>query len=62
MKNYRITVNGATYDVTVEEGAAGAAPAPAAAPAPPAAGSRAAAGPNRTRRRGSSAPGRERSG
>ncbi len=37
MKNYRITVNGATYDVTVEEGAAGAAPAPAAAPAPKAA-------------------------
>ncbi|MBR6171597.1 MAG: biotin/lipoyl-binding protein [Eubacterium sp.] len=39
MKNYRITVNGNTYDVTVEEGAAGSAPAPApavkpAAPAP----------------------------
>ena len=33
MKNYRITVNGNTYDVTVEDGAAGAA-APAAAPAP----------------------------
>ena len=34
MKNYKITVNGKTYDVTVEEaGAAPAAPAPAAAPA-----------------------------
>ncbi len=41
MKNYRITVNGASYDVSVEELAAGAvaaapvkAPAPVAAPAP----------------------------
>ena len=42
MKNYRITVNGNVYDVVVEEGAQGAAPAyvpkaaprPAAAPAP----------------------------
>ncbi|MBP5159959.1 MAG: acetyl-CoA carboxylase biotin carboxyl carrier protein subunit [Lachnospiraceae bacterium] len=31
MKNYTITVNGNTYDVTVEEGGAGSA-APAAAP------------------------------
>ena len=31
MKNYTITVNGNVYDVTVEEGAGGAA-APAAAP------------------------------
>ncbi|MGI5988725.1 MAG: biotin/lipoyl-containing protein [Lachnospiraceae bacterium] len=39
MKNYTITVNGTTYDVTVEEGAAGAAPAaaPAAAAKKPAA-------------------------
>lgn len=35
MKNYTITVNGNVYDVTVEEKAAGA--APAAAPAPKAA-------------------------
>ena len=35
MKNYRITVNGNTYDVAVEETAGGA--APAAAPAPKAA-------------------------
>lgn len=34
MKNYTITVNGNVYDVTVEEKAAGAAPAAAAAPAP----------------------------
>lgn len=39
MKNYTITVNGTAYQVTVEEGFAGAAapapaPAPAAAPAP----------------------------
>ena len=35
MKNYTITVNGNVYQVTVEEGAQGAAmPAPAAAPAP----------------------------
>ena len=35
MKNYTITVNGNVYDVTVEEGAGGAAPvARAAAPAP----------------------------
>ena len=41
MKNYRITVNGAAYDVAVEEmgeGAATSAPAPAAAPKPAAAG------------------------
>lgn len=35
MKNYTITVNGNVYDVTVEENAAGAAPAVAAAPAAP---------------------------
>ena len=35
MKNYTITVNGTAYQVTVEEGFAGAAaPAPAPAPAP----------------------------
>ncbi|MCR5508639.1 MAG: acetyl-CoA carboxylase biotin carboxyl carrier protein subunit [Lachnospiraceae bacterium] len=38
MKNYTITVNGNTYDVTVEEGGTSAAPAvksaPKAAPAP----------------------------
>lgn len=40
MKNYRITVNGTSYDVTVEELSGGAAPAaapvaaPVAAPAP----------------------------
>ena len=34
MKSYTITVNGTAYDVTVEETAGGAAPAPAAAPAP----------------------------
>ena len=50
MKNYRITVNGTAYDVTVEEGtnvgAAVAAPAPvaAAAPAPAAPAAPAAAG------------------
>ena len=53
MKNYTITVNGNVYDVTVEEGGAGAAPvaaaapkaAPAAAPkAAPAAAPKAAAG------------------
>lgn len=49
MKNYRITVNGTSYDVSVEELSGGAAPvaapvaaapvaAPAAAPAAPAAG------------------------
>ncbi len=32
MKNLRITVNGVSYDVQVEELSAGAAPAPAAAP------------------------------
>ena len=39
MKNYAITVNGVAYSVTVEETAAGAAPAaaPVAAPAPAAA-------------------------
>lgn len=31
MKNYRITVNGTSYDVSVEELSGGAAPAPAAA-------------------------------
>ena len=51
MKNYTITVNGNVYDVTVEEGGAGAAPAaapkaaPAAAPKPaPAAAPAASAG------------------
>ncbi|MBP3326415.1 MAG: biotin/lipoyl-binding protein [Coprococcus sp.] len=33
MKNYRITVNGTSYDVTVEELAAGAVAAPVSAPA-----------------------------
>lgn len=42
MKNYTITVNGTVYDVTVEEGAGGAAPAPVAA-APKAAAPKAAA-------------------
>jgi len=37
MKNYRITVNGNTYDVAVEETTGGAAPVAAAAPAPKAA-------------------------
>ncbi len=32
MKNYTITVNGNTYDVTVDEGQGGAAPAAKAAP------------------------------
>ena len=47
MKNYTITVNGNVYDVTVEEKAAGAAPAAAAAPAPkaPAAAPKAPAAP-----------------
>ena len=45
MKNYRITVNGNTYDVAVEEIGGGAAPAAAAAPvmtpaAPAASGSK----------------------
>lgn len=48
MKNYTITVNGNVYDVTVEEGAGGAAPAAApraAAPkAAPAAAPKAAGG------------------
>ena len=49
MKNYTITVNGNVYDVTVEEGAAGAVSAPVAAPkaapkAAPAAAPKAAAG------------------
>lgn len=46
MKNYRITVNGVSYDVTVEETAAAAtqpAPVPSAAPAPKAAPAPAAA-------------------
>lgn len=34
MKTYTITVNGTAYDVTVEETAGGAAPAPAAKAAP----------------------------
>lgn len=34
MKRYAITVNGVTYDVTVDEITDGAAPAPAAAPVP----------------------------
>ena len=37
MKNYTITVNGNVYDVTVEEGAASAAPKAVAAPKTPAA-------------------------
>ena len=40
MKNYRITVNGTSYDISVEELSGGAAPvaaAPVAAPAPAAA-------------------------
>ena len=37
MKNLRITVNGTTYDVQVEELGATSAPAPVAAPAPKAA-------------------------
>lgn len=44
MKNYTITVNGTAYDVTVEEGGAGAAvSAPAAPKAAPAAAPKAAA-------------------
>ena len=39
MKNYTITVNGNVYDVTVEEGAAGAAPVAAAPKAAAGAGS-----------------------
>lgn len=45
MKNYTITVNGNAYDVTVEEGGAGSAPAaaaPAAATPAPAAAPKAA--------------------
>lgn len=34
MRKFVVNVNGAAYEVTVEEIAAGAAPAPAAAPAP----------------------------
>lgn len=56
MKNYRITVNGTSYDVSVEELAGGVAPvaapvaaapvaAPAAAPAPAPAAKSAGAGP-----------------
>ena len=51
MKNYRITVNGTSYDVSVEELSGGAAPAPVAAapvaapaPAAPAAPAPAAGG------------------
>lgn len=43
MKNYRITVNGTSYDVTVEELAGGAAAPVAAAPAPVAVSAPAAA-------------------
>ena len=45
MKNYTITVNGTVYDVTVEEGGAGASAATPAAPkaAPKAAAPKAAA-------------------
>ena len=42
MKNYTITVNGNVYDVTVEEGAASAAPKAVAAPKTPAAAPKAA--------------------
>lgn len=42
MKNYTITVNGNVYDVTVEEGLSGAAPAAAKAPAAPKAAPKAA--------------------
>ena len=46
MKNYTITVNGNVYDVTVEEGAGGAAPAaaPKAAPKKAPAAKKASAG------------------
>ena len=44
MKNYTITVNGNVYDVTVEEGAAGAATSAPKAAAPKAAAPKAAAG------------------
>lgn len=44
MKNYTITVNGSVYDVVVEEGAAGGAPA-APAPAAPKAAPKAAPAP-----------------
>ena len=43
MKNYTITVNGNVYDVTVEEGAAGAATSAPKAAAPKAAAPKAAA-------------------
>ena len=45
MKNYTITVNGNVYDVTVEEGGAGAAPAAAPKAAPAAAPKAAPAAP-----------------
>ena len=45
MKNYTITVNGNVYDVTVEENAAGAAPAAPRAAAPAAAPKAAPAAP-----------------
>ena len=50
MKTYTITVNGTAYDVTVEETAGGAAPAPAAkaAPAAPAPTAPAPAAPAKT--------------
>ena len=43
-KTYIVTVNGVSYEVVVEEGAAGAVSAPAAAPAPKAAPAAAPAG------------------
>ena len=44
MKNYEITVNGTTYDVTVEEKGGSISSAPAAAAAPKAAPKKAASG------------------
>ena len=44
MKNYRITVNGTSYDVSVEELAGGVAPVAAAAPVPAPAAKSAGAG------------------
>ncbi len=48
MKTYTITVNGTAYDVTVEETAGGAAPAPAAKAAPAAPAAPAPAAPAKT--------------
>lgn len=55
MKNYRITVNGTSYDVSVEELAAGVTPvaAPVAAPAPVAAAPAAAPAPAKSAGAGS---------